>query len=354
MSRPTRVTLALGGGGARGYAHIGVIQVLQERGYEIVGVSGTSMGALIGGLHAAGQLPAYTDWVSSLTQRDVLRLLDPSLRSPGMIRGERVMAKVSDLLDGAQIEDLRIPFTAVATDLLARKEVWFQHGPADAAIRASIALPSFITPVMLNGRLLADGGMMNPVPMAPLSALQADLAVAVSLAGPAPEGPGRAPVHETAESRPLAEWSERLRRSAAGVLDNDAGRRVTTWLANRRAEADQAGSAESPEGVAEAPTRLSPFEELPADLRMLEVMELSMDALQSVVTRYRMASYPPDVLISVPKVACRTLDFHRGAEMIALGRQVAEETLDYSSSGTIRIEPDGHSATQSPQPLQKS
>ena len=312
------MALALGGGGARGYAHIGVIQVLEEQGCEIVGLAGTSMGALVGGLHAAGRLDEYAEWVSSLTQRNVLRLLDPSLRAPGLIRGGRVMAHVSELLDGAVIEELPVPFTAVATDLMSRKEVWFQRGPVEVAIRASIALPSFITPVMLNGRLLADGGMMNPIPIAPLSALQADLTVAVSLAGDPDDQPGRAPVHASSEERPTGEWLERFRRNAAQLLGNEKGRRVSGWFGGGRDEETTATSEVLPEET---------FGELPPGLGVRDVMELSLEAVQSVVARYRLASYPPDVLISVPKNACRTLDFHRGSEMIALGREVTLAAL---------------------------
>jgi len=313
-----RVALALGGGGARGYAHIGVIQVLEEQGCEIVGVAGTSMGALVGGLHAAGRLDDYAEWVRSLTQRNVLRLLDPSLRAPGLIRGGRVMAHVTDLLDGVVIEELPGPFTAVATDLMSREEVWFQRGPVEVAIRASIALPSFITPVMLNGRLLADGGMLNPIPIAPLSALQADLTVAVSLSGDPGDQPGRAPVHASSEARPTGEWLERFRRNAAQLLGNETGRRVSGWFGAGRNEETTATSEVLAEEL---------FGELPPGLGVLDVMELSLEAVQSVVARYRLASYPPDVLISVPKNACRTLDFHRGSEMIALGREVALKAL---------------------------
>ncbi|NLI17576.1 MAG: esterase, partial [Actinomycetales bacterium] len=169
-----RVALALGSGGARGYAHIGVIEELRERGHDVVTIAGTSMGALVGGLAAAGTLDEFTAWVSGLTQRDVLRLLDPTLTGPGAIKAERVVRKVSEILDGALIEDLPIPYTAVATDIGSRREVWFQDGPVDVAIRASIAIPSVITPVMLNGRLLADGGLVNPVPVGPTTATHAD------------------------------------------------------------------------------------------------------------------------------------------------------------------------------------
>lgn len=312
------MSLALGSGGARGYAHIGVIQALEEHGCEIVAVAGTSMGALVGGLHAAGRLAPYADWVGSLTQRDVLRLLDPSLHAPGLIRGDKVMARVRELLAGVRIEDLPVPYTAVATDLLTGKEVWFQQGPVEVAIRASVALPSFIIPVMLNGRLLADGGMMNPIPIAPLAATQADAVVAVSLLGEEhPEG--IAPAQEPAEPDP-GEAHARLWQGAAQVLDNDAMRRVTDWIGNLRnghpieAQLDDV----DPERV---------FGELPDGLGMLDVVQLSLDALQSVVARYRLASYPPDLLITVPKRACRTLDFHRGADMIALGHRLTEEAL---------------------------
>jgi NTE family protein len=326
VPEPTTIALALGGGGARGYAHIGVIQVLEERGFRIAAIAGTSMGALVGGLHAAGQLPAYADWVGGLTQRDVLRLLDPSLRAPGAIRGEKILARVSELLDGVRIEDLPIPFTAVATDLLARREVWFQRGPVDAAIRASIALPSIFTPVMLNGRLLVDGGLMNPLPLAPVAASHADATVAVTLSGDPAAVSGRAHEQETAEPRPTEEWMERFRRSAAQVLDRDQRRALTRRFGGGKRAREAADAPPADDPPPEEPVKV--FDALPPGLGTLDVMELSMDAMQSLVTRYRLAGYPPDLLISVPKNACRTLDFHKGAQMIALGRELAEEALD--------------------------
>jgi NTE family protein len=324
MARPTRVALALGGGGARGYAHIGVIQVLEERGYEIVGVAGTSMGALVGGIHAAGQLEAYRDWVRTLTQRDVLRLLDPSFGSPGAIRAAKVLEEVSELLGATRIEDLPIPFTAVATDLLAGKEVWFQRGPVDAAIRASIALPSFITPVMLNGRLLADGGLLNPIPVAATAAVPSDLTVAVSLSEEHLTTPGAAPVQEAAEEGASGTVSD-ARRAAEQVLEGDLVRAVTSWFAGvtDRSEVPIDASERAEEQLGE-----ELFGPLPQGLRTRDVMQLALDAMQSAITRYRLAGYPPDLLITVPRAACRTLDFHRAEEMIALGRERATEALD--------------------------
>jgi predicted acylesterase/phospholipase RssA len=135
-----RVALVLGSGGARGYAHIGVIDELTARGYEIVGLSGSSMGALVGGLQAAGKLDEYAEWARSLTQRAVLRLLDPSIATAGVLRAGKILDAVRDILGEVCIEDLPVPYTAVATDLIAGRSVWLQRGPVDAAIRASIAI----------------------------------------------------------------------------------------------------------------------------------------------------------------------------------------------------------------------
>jgi NTE family protein len=311
---PTRVALALGGGGARGYAHIGVIEVLEQRGFQVAGCAGSSMGAVIGGLYAAGQLQPYTEWVRRLTQRDVFRLLDPAFGAPGAIRAEKVLGRVRELLGGIRIEDLPIPFTAVATDLMAQKAVWFQRGPLDIAIRASIALPTFITPITLNGRVLVDGGLMDPVPIAPMASLEADLTVAVSLSGERVGSQG-APASESADERPPAEWRDRVRRATAHHTDSDAVRAL--W---NRFGADRAGPAE------ELPP--DPVRDLPPGLRLADVIDQSIDAMQAVITRYRMAGSPPDVLITVPKDACGTLDFHRAEEMIGVGRQKANETLD--------------------------
>jgi NTE family protein len=181
-----RVALALGSGGARGYAHIGVINELRDRGHEIVGIAGSSMGALVGGLQAADKLDDYTAWASSLTQRAVLRLLDPSLTAAGVLRAEKILDAVREILGDVAIEDLPIPYTSVSTDLITGRSVWLQRGPVDEAIRASIAIPGVISPHVLDGRLLADGGILDPLPMAPLAGVRADVTIAVSLNGDDP------------------------------------------------------------------------------------------------------------------------------------------------------------------------
>ncbi len=322
MAAPTRVALALGSGGARGYAHIGVIQVLEERGLDVVSVAGSSMGALVGGVHAAGRLEAYAAWARRLRQRDVVRLLDVSLSAPGAIRADKVLARVRDLLGGVRIEELPIPFTAVATDLAARKEVWFQHGPVDAAIRASIAIPGVITPVVLNGRLLADGGITNPVPIAPTASARADVTIAVALGGEPRGQNGAGPEQETAEPRPMEEWADRFRAGASQLLERDAVRSLLNRFGGGEPAPDE------PAAAPVAPVAADPFGTLPPGVGKFDMMYQSLDAMQSVLVRYRLAGYPPDVLVTVPRDACRSLDFHRAAEMIDLGRRLAEEALD--------------------------
>jgi len=327
MERPTRVALALGSGGARGYAHIGAIEVLDERGFEIVAIAGSSMGALVGGLRAAHRLGEYTEWARGLTQLDLIRLLDPSLSAPGAIRAEKVFARVRELLGGALIEDLDIPFTAVATDLLASKEVWFQRGPVATAIRASIAIPTIITPVMLNGRLLVDGGLMNPVPVSPTLSVRSDATIAVSVSGDVSGAHDGAPAGETAEQRPDEEWMARFRRSASRLLDHE----MVRSLVNRFGGDDRDDDNGEP-GTADDEV----FDALPPGLSKLDVMSHSLDAMQNVLTRYRLAGYPPDVLVAVPRDASRSLDFHRAAELIELGRKLTIEALDNAGLAATR------------------
>lgn len=334
--RRPRVALALGSGGARGYAHIGAIEVLEERGVDIVAVAGSSMGAAVGALHAVGALDEYTAWARGLSQLDVVRLLDLSLSAPGAIRAEKVLARFRELVADTRIEDLPIPYTAVATDLMARKEVWFQRGPVDVAVRASIAIPGMITPVMLNGRLLADGGIMDPVPLGPTAAVHADAIIAVSLAGEhrGPTAVPGAPARETAEERPAEEWGERFRRGAAQLLDRDLVRTLKGRFGIGDDEPDDEQPGGWEHGVGEDDG--ADFGELPAGLGKWDVMNQSLEAMQSVLIRYRLAGFPPDVLVAVPRDACRTLDFHRADEMIELGRRLTEEALDAADLPGLR------------------
>ncbi len=326
MTHPTRVALALGSGGARGYAHIGAIRALRERGAEIVSVAGSSMGALVGGLLAADRLDEYEEWAVGLSQLDVLRLLDVSLSAPGAIRAEKILARVRDLLGEVLIEQLPIPYTAVATDLVAQRAVWFQRGPLVTAIRASISIPGIFTPVMLNGRLLADGGLMDPIPVSPIAAAHADMTVAISLIGEPREVIDASPLAETAEARPAEEWIERFRRGAANLMEREV---VRSWMA-RFGQASLSGDL----GEADEPLAEHALGALPPGLTKLDVMNQSIDAMRSVVARYRLAGSPPDVLIEIPKRSCRSLDFHRAAHMIELGHSLTAAQLDLAGFPT--------------------
>lgn len=328
---PRRVALVLGSGGARGYAHIGTIQVLKERGFEIAGIAGTSMGAVVGGLEASGKLEEYTEWAVSLGPRDVLRLMDASPFGAGAIKLERVLARMGDFLDGARIEDLPIPFTAIATDLGARREVWFTSGPVDVAIRASVAIPGVITPIMVNGRLLVDGALLNPVPVDAVTALNADFTLAVNLAGWTPRDFHATPAKTTSEASPPAEWLDHFLKSAGGIFENE-------WVASVMARFAKPGDAK-----AEPPP--PPFESAPPGLGIAEMASLAVDTMGALITRYRLAAQPPDLLVTVPNEAARTLDFHRAQEMIDLGRELTIKALDETFGPEVAEPSEPHELT---------
>ncbi|VEG57406.1 patatin [Mycolicibacterium aurum] len=315
-----RVALALGSGGARGYAHIGVINELKERGHEIVGIAGSSMGALVGGLEAAGNLDEFALWASSLTQRAVLRLLDPSMTSAGVLRAEKILDAVRDILGEVTIEELPIPYTSVATDLITGKSVWMQRGRVDDAIRASIAIPGVITPHVLDGRLLADGGILDPLPMAPIAAVNADVTIAVSISGDDPEAQRRG-----RESRPpTADWLNRMWRSSSSLLDTKAARSLLDTSTGRAVLGRfVAGDDEVLEETAGGQSIAA----IPK-LGGFEVMYRVIDIAQAALARHTLAAYPPDLLIEVPRTVCRSLDFHRANEVIEIGQELANVALD--------------------------
>lgn len=342
----TRVALALGSGGARGYAHIGVINELRDRGYEVVGIAGSSMGALVGGVYAAGSLDEFTEWAQTLTQRTMLRLLDPSISAAGVLRAGKILDAVRDMLGDAAIENLPIPFTAVATDLIAGKSVWLQRGPVDDAIRASIAIPGIVAPHVLDGRLLADGGILDPLPMAPIAAVNADLTIAVSLSGT--DTDLRADEPTGLEMTPTRERLNRLLRSTSALLETPTARSVLsrfgtgaeiasdTEISNANSNpnfnaisgADESDSEISDSGESETPA---------PKLGSFAVMNRTIEIAQAALARHQLAAYPPDVLIEVPRTACRSLDFHRAAELIELGRELTAKALDGSSEETENL-----------------
>lgn len=307
-----RVALALGSGGARGYAHIGVLNELRDRGYDVVGIAGSSMGALVGGLFAAGSLDEFTQWATTLTGPAMLRLLDPSISAAGVFRAGKILDAVRDILGEVTIEELPISYTAVTTDLIAGKSVWLQRGPLDEAIRASIAIPGVIAPHFLDGRILADGGILDPLPIAPIAAANADLTIAVSVSGMEADVSDEVGM----EIRPTRERLNRLWRSTSALLD-----RWSTGTAPFDIAEIEDAETDEEFGDSERGTPIP-------KLRSFAVMMRSIDIAQAALARHQMAAYPPDILIEVPRTACRSLDFHRAGELINLGHELAARALD--------------------------
>lgn len=282
------VSLVLGSGGARGLAHIGIIHWLEENGYRIASVTGCSIGALIGGIYAAGKLDSYEQWVRAIRKIDMVSLLDLSFARGGFVKGEKIISTLRELIGEMQIEDLPMPFTAVASDIRKEKEVWINQGPLFDAIRASISLPLFFTPFSINGNMLIDGGVLNPVPIAPTFDDNTEVTIAVNLGGAPVRLPRALPV-ETPENGRQEPLHEKILQFISGLTADD--------------------------------------DEEDGDWDMFDVADQSFDAMQSTIARQKLAAYPPDVLIEIPRNVCGTLEFDRAAEMIALGYNRAGQVL---------------------------
>jgi NTE family protein len=325
VSRGNKVALVLGSGGARGYAHIGVIEALEARGFEIIAVSGCSMGALIGGIYAAGKLPEYRDWVCNLDYLDVLKLVDVTWNPMGAMRASKVMSKLEALVGDILIEDLAIPLTTVATDLVRQREVWFQNGPLLQAIRASIAVPGVITPVHFGEQVLVDGGLLNPLPIMPVvAAHQADFVVAVNVTA-------HSPLPVTLEEL-LPQEEQAVDSRSNKEIERD--QRMGNWIGDVRAATQKlwAGLGSNGEGDEE---ELEETTEARGkrEWSKLDMILESFDITQAALAKYKVAGYPPDVLIEIPKTVCSTYEFHRGKELIRLGRHLADEALERRMPG---------------------
>jgi NTE family protein len=306
------VSLVLGSGGARGLAHIGVIQWLEANGYRIASIAGASMGALVGGIHCAGELAAYRDWVKALRRTDVLRFLDLAWSPLGLIKGDRIMDTLRELVGEHRIEDLTLSFTAVATDIERQREVWLSEGPLFDAIRASIAVPTVFMPHDYQGRKLVDGGLLNPVPIAPTFRDLTDITIAVNLNGDT-DGtawPKQAPPALPPASPAAGEAAEPgSGPTEAGKGDDDLRGRILAFL-------DGITETLKPSGRDEA-----------EGLDMFELVSRSIETMQNAIAAVKLAAYAPDIIINVPRDACQAHEFHRALEMIELGEALAEREL---------------------------
>lgn len=188
QNRRKKVALVLSSGGARGLVHIGVIEELLAEGYEISSIAGCSMGALVGGIYATGRLPEFREWMKTINKRKMLELADLSLSINHVVKGERIIEAIKEIVPDVRIENLPVPFCAVATDWLHGREVVFRKGSLFDAIRASISLPSFFSPVRRDGMILIDGGIVNPIPLNRVARTEGDILMGVDVSGHDYEG----------------------------------------------------------------------------------------------------------------------------------------------------------------------
>jgi NTE family protein len=279
MTRP-KLGIALGGGAARGWAHIGVLRALAERGMRPDCIAGVSIGALVGAAAAIDQLDKLEAWVRALSRLDVLKLLDARFRG-GVIQGDRVMSAIKSVLSDHAIEDLPVAYGAVATDIESGREIWLREGSLMAAVRASCALPGLFAPSLLDDRWLIDGGLVNPVPVSLCYAMGADLVVAVNLSAHSfPRFARREPSRQSGEKLPD---EQSYLEKAANVFEG--------WRSG-----------------------------VPG---VIDVLSSAIGIMQQRIARSRLAGEPPEVEIR-PLVDVEFMEFHRAAEAIAAGEQAVE------------------------------
>jgi NTE family protein len=286
-----RIGLVLGSGAARGWAHIGVIRALENAGVRPDIVCGTSVGALVGAAYAAGNLARFEDWALRMRASDVISFFDVRL-SGGLLNGTRLMSFIGSLMDDAPVEELAMPFGAVATTLHTGAEVWLRSGSAYEAVRASLAMPGLFPPVERDETMLVDGALVNPVPVSLARAMGAEVVIAVDLSS---NLLGRYLVvdAELAEALPAqsADWLGRLRGNLTALWPSHGPRRPS----------------------------------------MLNVVAASLDIMLVRITRSRMAGEPPDIVVAPRLGHLGLFDFHRAEEAIKEGERamtVALENLD--------------------------
>lgn len=284
--RTPRVGLVLGSGSARGWAHIGVIRALEQAGVRPDLVCGTSIGSLVGAAYAAGDLDRFEQWVLGLGLREVIAYMDIGLSS-GLLKGERLVNFFRSQFADRPVEDLGMPFAAVATSLHTGAEVWLREGSTVDAVRASLALPGLFAPVLSEGSVLVDGGLVNPVPVSLARAMGADVVIAVDLSSDMLGRHLRAEPPPDASAGDVADWIRKLQDSLGALIP-----------------------AHSPD--------------VPRMPSMLDVLASSINIMQVRINRSRMAGEPPDLIIAPRLAHLGLLDFHRAKEAIEEGKQAVE------------------------------
>lgn len=286
-----KIALALGSGGARGIAHIGVIRELQKQGYEISSVSGTSMGALVGGIFCSGKLDEFEEWLLDLDRMNVFHLMDFTLSKSGLLKANKALAEIKKFIPDQNIENLEIPFTAIATNIKTKEEEVLSTGSLWDAIRASIAIPMAITPAKIDDGRFVDGGVLNPVPTNRVKRTDGDLLVAVNVTAKAPVHPSL--IEKKKEIEP--QNTNKLIKTFKERLDQ-----ITPTFHN-----DNPG--------------------------YFQLINETVGLMLAQISKLTLEIYPPDLLIELSRETCSTFEFHKAKELIEVGRLLTSEILEKNS-----------------------
>jgi NTE family protein len=306
--------MALGSGSARGWAHIGILHALAERGFVPDVITGASVGALVGAARAAGRLDNLEQWVCTLTQRDVWRLVDTTFRGGGVMTGNRLMEAIAAAIGDAPIESLPVAFGAVATDLYTGEEIWLREGHYMMAVRASSGVPGLFSPTFYQGRWLIDGGVVNPVPVSMCRALGADVVIAVDL------------------SRSVTHVAKRAhQRAVAAAANGPAAHGSAATVASDEGTAILKKWSGLLDGVVES------FRSKRTEPGLLEVMGSSVNIMQDRITRSRLAIDPADLVLRPDLADFQLMDFHRAREAIEIGRRHVAAMHDQLESICARL-----------------
>jgi NTE family protein len=287
-----KVHLVLGSGGARGIAHIAVIEELEKQGYEIIEVIGCSMGAVVGGIYAAGHLEEYKNWLTSLSRKDVFDLLDFTFTKQGFVKGEKLFAKHLEVVGIQNIEDFELPFTAVATDMRHNEEVHFKSGDLYKALRASVSIPGFFVPVVDKDRVLVDGGVLNPLPVNLVDKEEGAIIVAVNLNG-----------------KPHADYEK---KASPDRIDE-----VKKWFENLLPDSIKERRKQKPEVEMEEES-----------FSLIELMDSTFSFTQDRLTEMMIKVYKPDHLIEIPRNASGIFDFYHAKEILEIGRTSYHDEME--------------------------
>lgn len=294
------VSLVLGSGGARGLAHIGVIEALEEAGYEIKAVAGTSMGAAVGAVYVLGKLEAFKKWFSSLTKFGVWRRIDFTFSTQGFVRGEKLFEEMASVVGGDKdIEDLEMPYTAVAADLHTGQEVWINQGSIFDAVRASIAIPTVFTPKILQDRELIDGGILNPTPIEPILEEKNDLIIVVNLNA-------RMTGFQPKQVVEAADKATNIGATSFPEPDKPGHFLFRSkWL-----------------------NKLPKVNMVKHHLNYIGLTTRSIEVMQDKITEYTFHLYKPDIVINISREVSGGFDFHLAKELIELGRKECKAALE--------------------------